>query len=163
VKTSNLKFSFLLYIRKVQENELGMKLSGTHQLLAYADYVNPLRDNIDTIRKNTVTLTGANKEVCQKVNAKKTNYMQGKIGTKGKCNRKSAGILQMTGRDQISNSDKPIGNLLFTVPLDGAVYEGATTKLSQHNLCESCSRLVIAEKTLRNQTSNLLYTVLKPQ
>jgi hypothetical protein len=39
-----------------------MKLNGTHQLLAYADDVNLLGDNIDTIEKNTETLSDASKE-----------------------------------------------------------------------------------------------------
>jgi hypothetical protein len=33
------------YIRKVQENQVGLKLDGTHQCLAYADDVNLLGDN----------------------------------------------------------------------------------------------------------------------
>jgi hypothetical protein len=37
-------------IRKVQENQVGLKLNGTHQVLVYADEVNLLRDNIDTIK-----------------------------------------------------------------------------------------------------------------
>jgi hypothetical protein len=51
---SPLLFSFA--IRKVQENQVGLKLNGTHYLLAYADDVNLLGDNIDTIEKNTKTL-----------------------------------------------------------------------------------------------------------
>jgi hypothetical protein len=39
-----------------------MKLNGTHQLLAYADDVNLLGDIIDTINKNTGTLTDASRE-----------------------------------------------------------------------------------------------------
>jgi hypothetical protein len=53
-------------IRKVQENQVGLELKGTHQLLVYADDVN---------LKNTQTLTDASKEVGLEVNTEKTKYM----------------------------------------------------------------------------------------
>jgi hypothetical protein len=37
---------------------VGLKLNATHQRLAYADDVNLLGDNIDTINKITETLIG---------------------------------------------------------------------------------------------------------
>jgi hypothetical protein len=51
---SPLLFNFALEyaIRKVQDNQVRLKLNGTHQLLSYADDVNLLEDNIDTINKN---------------------------------------------------------------------------------------------------------------
>jgi hypothetical protein len=53
---------------------VGLKLNGIHQLLAYADDVTLLRDNIDTIKKNTETLIDASKEVALEVNVVKTKY-----------------------------------------------------------------------------------------
>jgi hypothetical protein len=50
---SPLRFNFALEyaIRKVEANQVGLKLNGTLQLLAYADSVNLLGDSIDTTKK----------------------------------------------------------------------------------------------------------------
>jgi hypothetical protein len=58
---SALLFNFYLEYatKKVQENQVGLKLNGTHQLLAYIYDVNLLGDNIDintTIRSRTCCL-----------------------------------------------------------------------------------------------------------
>jgi hypothetical protein len=72
----------------VQENQVELKLNWTHQLLAYADDVNLLADNMDTMKKNTENLIDVSKEVDLEINIEKTKYMcclvtitQAKIGT----------------------------------------------------------------------------------
>jgi hypothetical protein len=45
----------------VPENQVERKFNGTHQLLAYADDVNILGDNIDTIKKNTQNIIDTSK------------------------------------------------------------------------------------------------------
>jgi hypothetical protein len=40
-------------IRRIQGDQEGLKLKGTHQLLSYADDVNIVVENIDTIKKHT--------------------------------------------------------------------------------------------------------------
>jgi hypothetical protein len=54
---------------------VGLKLNGTHQLLSYADDINLLGDNIDTIKKNTESLIYTSKEIGIKINVEKTKYM----------------------------------------------------------------------------------------
>jgi hypothetical protein len=74
---SPLLFNFALEyaIRKVQENQVELKLNGTRQLLAYADDVNLLEDNTDTIKKSMETLINASKKVGLEINVEKTKYM----------------------------------------------------------------------------------------
>jgi hypothetical protein len=74
----NTAFQLRTCIRKVQENQVGLKLNGTHQLLAYADDVNLLRDNIDIkkrYKENMASLIDGSKEIGLEINVEKTKYM----------------------------------------------------------------------------------------
>jgi hypothetical protein len=91
---SPLLFNLALeYVIKVQENQVGLKSNGTHQLLVYADDVNLLNDNIDTIKKNTQTLINAGKQICLEVNTELSIC----------CSHQNAG----------QNHDMKIGNRFF--------------------------------------------------
>ena len=71
---SPLLFNFPLEyaIKRVQD---GLKLNGTHQLLAYADDVNILGGSAHTVKENAEALVVATTEIGLEVNADKTKYM----------------------------------------------------------------------------------------
>ena len=68
---SPLLFNFGLEyaIRRVQVNQDGLKLNGTHQLVAYAEDVNILGGNVLTVKGNEEALVVATKEIGLEVNA----------------------------------------------------------------------------------------------
>jgi hypothetical protein len=60
---------------KVLQNQVGLDLNGTHQLLVYADDVNLLGDSINAITENSETLLEASRDIGLEINAEKTKYM----------------------------------------------------------------------------------------
>jgi len=56
-------------------NQDGLKLNGTHQLLAYADDVNILGGSVHMVKENAEALVVTTKEIGLEVNADKTKYM----------------------------------------------------------------------------------------
>jgi len=72
-----LLFNFALEysIRRVQVNQDGLKLNGTHQLLVYANDVNILGGSVHTTKTNEEALVVASTETSLEVIADKTKYM----------------------------------------------------------------------------------------
>jgi hypothetical protein len=70
-------FNFALEytIRRVQVHQDGLKLNGTHQLLAYADDVITLVGRIHTVKENAEASLAATREIGLEVSTDKTKYM----------------------------------------------------------------------------------------
>ena len=67
-----VNFAVECAIRRIQVNQDGLKLNGTHQLLVYADNVDILGGSVHTVKKKTEGLFVATKEIGLEVNADKT-------------------------------------------------------------------------------------------
>jgi hypothetical protein len=116
---------------------VGLKLNGTHQLMTYADDVNVLEDNLDTIKQHTETLTDVSNEVGLEIKAVKTKY-----------------ILLSRHRNSDQNPDKKIRNRLLE-NVSHFKYLG-TTVSNQNSIHEETMRRLNSGNACNNSVQNLL-------
>jgi hypothetical protein len=144
-------------IRKTQENQMGLKLNWTHYLLVYADDVNLLGDNIDTIKKNTVALVDASKVVGLEVNAENTKYML-------------LSSHHIGGKDHnIKTGDRSFENVAqfkylgTTVRNKNLIHEEIKGKLISDNACyHSAQNLLSSRLMFKNVKIRIYKTVILP-
>jgi hypothetical protein len=144
-------------IRRVQDNQEGLILNGTHKLLAYADDVNIVGENIDTIQRNTKALLDASKEVGLEVNPERTKYM-----LLSRCQK--AGQRQSIKIGNRSFESVAKFNYMGTTLTDqNCIYEEINSRLNSGNACYHTVQSLLSSRLLsRNAKVKIYKTIILP-
>jgi len=148
-------FNFALEyaIRKVQVKQDGLKLNGTHQLLAYADDVNILGGSTHTLKENAEALVAATREIGLAVNADKTKYMV-------MSRDQNAGRIHSV---RIDNSTFERADLGITLTSQNSIAEEIKSRLKSGNACyHSVQNLLSSTLLSKNLKIKIYRTVILP-
>jgi len=156
---SPMLFNFAIEyaIRRVQVNRDGLKLNGTHQLLAYADDVNMLGRSIHTVKENAEALVAATREIGLEVSADKTEYMV-------MSRDQNAGRIQSV---RIDNSTfervEEFKYLGTTLTNQNSIVEEMTSRLRSENACyHSVQNLLSSRLLSKNLKIKIYRTIILP-
>jgi len=148
---SPMLFNFALEyaIRRVQVNQDGLKLNGTHQRLSYADDVTILGGSIHTLKENAEAIVAATGEIGLEVNADKTKYMV-------MSRDQNAGRIHSV---RIDNSTfervEEFKNLGTTLINQNSILEGIKSRLWSGNACFHSVQNLLLSKNLKTKNIEL--------
>ncbi|MEB2589631.1 reverse transcriptase domain-containing protein, partial [Bacillus cereus] len=156
---SPLLFNFALEytVRKVKETKEGLKLNGVTQLLAYADDVDLLGDDVNTIKNNAKIFFKTAKEIGLEVNKEKTKYM-------------------LTGRNQVlgnnqnliidNNSFEPVSKFKYLGVIltnENYIKEEIKSRLNSGNACYFSLHKLLSSRLISKKLKVKIYkTVILP-
>jgi len=153
---SPMLFNFALEcaIRRVQVNQNGLELNGTHQLLAYADDVNILGGSIHTLKENAEVLVAATRESELELSADKTKYM-------AMSRDQNAGRIHSVRMDNSTfERVEEFKYLGTTLTNQNSFAEEIKSRLSSGNACYHSVQNILSSRLLSKNLKIKIYTQL---
>jgi len=149
-------FNFALEyaIRRVQVNQDGLKLNGTHQFVVYADDVNILGGAIHTLKENAEAFVAATREIGLEVSADKTKYMV-------MSRDQNAGRIHSVRIDNSTSERVEVFKYLgTTLTNQNSIPEEIKSRLRSGNACHHSAQNLLSSRLLSKHLKIEIYTTI---